>query len=56
VQGQTLKALLAISLRAVRDSEYRFCRTPTCPVVYFTADGQPTFTLDQVRGPIYPKA
>ena len=56
VQGQTVKALLIISLRAVRNAEYRFCRTPTCPVVYFTVDGQQTFTLDQVRGPIYQKA
>jgi hypothetical protein len=55
VQGQTVKALLTISLRAVREVEYRFCRTSTCPVVYFTSDGQQTFTLDQVRGPIYHK-
>ena len=56
VQGQTIKALLAVSLRVVREVEYRFCRTPTCPVVYFAADGQQTFTLDQVRGPVYQKA
>lgn len=56
MQGQTVKALLTISLRAVREVEYRFCRTPDCPVVYFASDGQQTFTLDQVRGPIYQKA
>jgi hypothetical protein len=56
VQGQTVKALLTISLRAVREVEYRFCRTPDCPVVYFAADGQQTFTVDQVRGPIYQKS
>lgn len=56
VQGQTVKALLAISLRAVREVEYRFCRTATCPVAYFASDGQQMFTLDQVRGSVYQKA
>jgi hypothetical protein len=56
VQGQTVKALLTISLRAVREVEYRFCLTPTCPAVYFASDGQQTFTVDQVHGPIYQKA
>jgi hypothetical protein len=56
VQGQTVKALLAVSLRAVREAEYRLCRTPACPVAYFASDGQQIFMLDQVRGPIYQKA
>lgn len=56
VQGQTVKVLLVISLRAVRGVEYRFCRTPTCPAVYFASDDQQTFTIDQVRGPVYQKA
>lgn len=56
VQGQTVKALLTVSLRAMCEVEYRFCQTPSCPVVYFASDGQQTFTLDQVRGPIYQKA
>ncbi len=56
VQGQTVKALLTVSLRAVREVEYRFCRTPDCPVVYFASDGQQTFTRDQVRGQVYQKA
>jgi hypothetical protein len=56
VAGQTVKALLVISLRDVREVEYRFCRTVSCPVVYFASGGQQTFTLDQVRGPIYQKS
>jgi hypothetical protein len=56
VQSQTVKALLAISLRAMREVDYRFCRTSSCLVVYFASDGQQTYTLDQVRGPIYQKA
>lgn len=55
VQGQTVKALLSVSLRAVRDVEYLFCRTPTCSVVYFSQDGEQTFTLEQVRERVYQK-
>ncbi len=55
VEGQTVKALLTVSLRAVREVEYRFCRTATCPVVYFAPDGQQTFTRDQVRESVYQK-
>ncbi len=53
VQGQTVKALLAVSLRQVREVAYLFCRTPTCPVVYFSPDGAQTFTVEQVRERVY---
>ncbi len=55
VQGQTVKALLAASLRQVRNVEYLFCRTQTCPVVYFSLDGEQTFTVEQVRERVYQK-
>lgn len=55
VQGQTVKALLSVSLRGVRDVEYLFCRTPTCSVVYFSQDSEQTFTLEQVRERVYQK-
>lgn len=55
VQGQTVKALLSVSLREVQDTKYLFCRTQTCPVVYFSADGQQMFTLEQVRERVYQK-
>lgn len=55
VQGQTVKALLAVSLRAVHDVEYLFCRTQTCPVVYFSLDGEQTFSTAQVRERVYQK-
>ncbi len=55
VQGQTVKALLSVSLREVRDVDYLFCRTPTCPVVYFSSDGEQTFTVKQVRERVYQK-
>jgi hypothetical protein len=56
VAGQTVKAIIAVSLRTVReDTEYFFCRTQSCPVVYFSGDGKHTYTLDQVRERVYQK-
>lgn len=55
VQGQTIKAHLSVSLRAVQDTEYLFCKTQTCPVVYFSPDGEQTLTLEQVRERVYQK-
>ena len=55
VQGQTVKALLSVTLRAVRDAEYLFCRTETCPVVYFSPDGRHAFTTGEVRERVYQK-
>jgi len=47
--------MLSVSLRAVRDVKYLFCRTQTCFIVYFSADGEQTFTVEQVREPVYQK-
>ncbi len=55
VEGQTVKALLAVSLRTVHAAEYCFCRTATCPVVYFAVDGSHTVTRDHVRERVYQK-
>ncbi len=56
VQGQTVKALLSVSLRQVRqDVEYLFCHTQTCPVVYFSRDGAQAFTVAQIRERVYQK-
>ena len=55
VQGQTIKSLLSVSLRQVQDVQYLFCRTQTCPVVYFSADGEQTFTAQDVRERVYQK-
>jgi hypothetical protein len=52
---QALKAMLAVSLRSVQDTRYLFCRTQTCPVVYFSDDGEQTFTAEQVRERVYQK-
>lgn len=55
VQGQTIKALLSVSLRSIQDTEYYFCRTQSCPVVYYTADGKSIFTTSQLRERVYQK-
>jgi hypothetical protein len=55
VEGQTVKAMLAVSLRRVQEVKYLFCRTQTCPVVYFSADREQTFTVEQVRERVYQK-
>jgi len=55
VAGQTVNALLAVSLRAIHAAEYCFCRTATCPVVYGAVDGTQPFTVDQVRERVYHK-
>jgi hypothetical protein len=55
IQGQTIKSLLSVSLRQVQDMKYLFCRTQTCPVVYFSAEGEQTFTIEQVREQVYQK-
>jgi hypothetical protein len=55
VQGQTVKSLLAVSLRAVRDLQYYFCRSRDCGVVYFSNDGQQQFLTSDVRERVYQK-
>jgi Zinc binding domain len=55
VQGQTVKSLLSVTLRELRHVEYLFCRTQTCPVVYFSAGGAQTFTIEQVQERVYQK-
>jgi hypothetical protein len=55
VDPMTLKAMLDVSLLALRDLPYLFCRTATCPVVYFSANGTQSFIKDQIRVPVHQK-
>ncbi len=41
-------------LSSVVDEEYKFCSSPNCAVVYYTASGQ-TFMVDDVREPVTSK-
>ncbi len=51
----TLKALLAVPLTELRHKEYRFCRTPDCPIVYFSVDGTQSFREVELRERVYQK-
>jgi len=55
VNTVTLKGLLAVSLTEVREVEYRFCRTPDCPVVYYSTDQQQRFREQEVRERVFQK-
>ncbi|MDX1522993.1 MAG: hypothetical protein R3264_15295 [Anaerolineae bacterium] len=55
VDSITLKSMLDVSLLALRDVAYLFCRTSDCSVVYFSADGAQSFTKDQIRVPVHQK-
>jgi len=56
VSGQTVKSLIAVSLRSVHEETgYFFCREQFCPVVYFTGDGQHTFKREHLRERVYQK-
>lgn len=56
VDGSTVKAMLAVSLQAVRDTHYYFCKDADCPIVYFSEDGTQQFTTEQLRERVYQKA
>ncbi|MFQ5578375.1 MAG: hypothetical protein ACE5G8_15440 [Anaerolineae bacterium] len=47
--------MLDVSLLALRDVPYLFCRAAGCAVVYFSADGAQSFTKDQIRVPVHQK-
>ena len=55
VDSGTLKALLARPLTEVRAVDYRFCRTPECPTVYYSVDGDQRFSEDDLRERVYQK-
>ncbi len=51
----TLKAMLVRPLTELREVEYRFCRTPECPIVYFSADGEQQFLERDIREHVHNK-
>lgn len=56
VDSVTLKALLTRPLTEITATQYRFCPTPTCPIVYFAVDTDQTFGPQDVREVVYQKA
>lgn len=55
VDSITLKVMLDVSLLALQDRPYFFCRTADCDVVYFSADGAQSFTKEKIRVPVHQK-
>ena len=56
VDTQIVKAMLAISLEAIRPSAtYRFCRTETCPVVYYADEAGQFFTENDIKERVHQK-
>ena len=55
VDTQTVKAMLNLPLNVLRNTEYRFCPDPTCPTVYYSADGLQTFAEADLRERVYQK-
>jgi Zinc binding domain len=55
VDTQTVKALLAIPLYALRPLRYYFCAEAACPTVYFAEDGAQRFGEEELRVPVYQK-
>jgi hypothetical protein len=51
----TLKSLLALPLNVLRSTEYRFCRAPNCPTVYYSSDGSQVFQENDLREKVYQK-
>jgi len=55
VDGATVKSMLSVSLRAVQDVQYYFCRDADCSVVYFSEYGQQLFHVNDIREQVYQK-
>ena len=51
----TVKAMLGVSLTALRDVDYFFCADSDCPVVYFSEDKTQTFTTADIRERVFQK-
>lgn len=51
----TVKALLALPLTEIHATEYRFCKTPDCPTVYYSVDGKQQFGEESLREKVHQK-
>ena len=55
VSIRTVRSMLAVSLRALTARDYFFCRTRTCPVVYFAAGHDEEYGAEDIRERVYQK-
>jgi len=55
VDTATVKSMLSVSLRQIKETSYFFCQNRDCPTGYFSDDGLQTFGRDEVRERVYQK-
>lgn len=55
VETSTVRALLSVSLMEVQAVEYFFCRTESCPTVYFAGASDQVFTEAHLRQRVHQK-
>jgi hypothetical protein len=55
VGTQTLQALLSVPLTRLQPGEYRFCLDAACPTVYYSADGETCFAVEDLREGVFQK-
>ena len=55
VATRTVQAMLAVSLRLLTAHDYFFCRTASCPVVYFAAGDAERYGVKDVRERVFQK-
>ncbi len=55
VDAATVKSMLSVSLREVRDVPYFFCREADCRTVYFSEDGSQVFGTQAVPERVFQK-
>jgi hypothetical protein len=47
--------MLAVTLQRLQGAAHLFCKTPSCPVVYFSIEVGQNFTQEEVRERVYQK-
>ena len=55
VDAEIVKAMLALPLTEIRNTQYYFCREVDCQTVYYSADGTQTFAESDLRERVYQK-
>lgn len=55
VDTQIVKAILALPLTEIRNTQYYFCREADCLTVYYSAEGTQTFAESDLRERVYQK-
>lgn len=55
IDTQIVRAMLALPLTEIRQTQYYFCREADCRTVYYSANGAQTFAESDLRERVYQK-